>query len=368
MGFSNIDHAMMARALQHAERAHGISTPNPNVGCVIERGGKILGEGWTQQAGGNHAEIQALNDAHAHGHSTIGATAYVTLEPCSHFGRTPPCADALIKAGLARVVAALKDPNPLVAGQGLARLAGSGIETESGLLANAARESMAGFLSRMERGRPWVRVKLAASADGRTALANGESQWITGAAARRDGHRLRARACAVLTGIGTVLADDPQLNAREVGALRQPRRIVADTALRTPPDALILDKDGTWIACANTAAQSKEAEELRSRGADLLATPLDGGRIDLAALFNELGQRGINELMVEAGAALSGAVISAGLADEIVLYLAPCLMGNLARGLACLPAFASMAEIPRLHWHDVRRIGEDLRLTLRPQA
>jgi diaminohydroxyphosphoribosylaminopyrimidine deaminase/5-amino-6-(5-phosphoribosylamino)uracil reductase len=368
MSFSSLDHAMMARALQLAENARGVSTPNPNVGCVITRDGEIIGEGWTQKAGGNHAEIQALHDARERGHGTTGATAYVTLEPCSHFGRTPPCADALIASGITRVVAALTDPNPLVAGQGLARLANAGIAVESGLMESAARSSLAGFLSRMERGRPWVRVKIAASADGRTALANGQSQWITGAAARRDVHRLRAHSCGVLTGIGTVLADDPQLTARDIGSVPQPRRIVADTDLRTPTDARVLAGGSAWIACSAEALQRPAATALQSEGAVLLATPLAEGKLDLAALFDELGRRGINELMVEAGAALSGAVIAAGLADEIVLYLAPCLMGDASRALANLPGFAAMAEIPRFTFHEVRRIGEDLRLILRPQG
>lgn len=366
MPFTSLDHALMARALQLAENARGLSTPNPNVGCVLERGGEILGEGWTQKAGGNHAEIEAIASARARGHDTIGATAYVTLEPCSHFGRTPPCADALITAGIARVVAALRDPNPLVAGQGLARLANAGIAVESGLMEREARASLAGFLSRMERSRPWVRVKIAASLDGRTALANGESQWITGAAARRDVHRLRSRACAVLTGIGTVLADDPQLSARDIGSVPQPRRIVADTHLATPTDALVLAGGGTWIACSEDATSTPAATALRDEGAELIATPLIDGRLDLAALLTELGRRGINELMVEAGATLSGAFIASGLADEIVIYLAPCLMGEAARGLANLPGFTKMSEIPRYTIIDVRKISEDLRISLRP--
>nr|WP_183637855.1 bifunctional diaminohydroxyphosphoribosylaminopyrimidine deaminase/5-amino-6-(5-phosphoribosylamino)uracil reductase RibD [Niveibacterium umoris] len=354
----------MARALQLAERSRYITSPNPRVGCVIVRDGSIVGEGWTQPAGQNHAEVQALADAAARGEDVRGATAYVTLEPCSHFGRTPPCADALVRAGLARVVSAMEDPNPLVSGNGLRRLNEAGIETASGLLAGEARELNAGFVSRMTRGRPWVRVKIAASADGRTALANGQSQWITSAAARRDVHHWRASACAVLTGIGTVLADNPLLTVREVETTRQPIRIVVDARLDTPPDAAMLGCGTVWIACADDTGP--RADALRAAGAELIRCPAVDGRIDLAALMPLLGERHINELMVEAGARLSGGVISARLADEILLYLAPCLMGDTARSLATLPQIPSMADVPRMRWMDVRKMGEDLRLVLRP--
>jgi len=364
VSFSSDDHRFMARALQLAERGRYITSPNPRVGCVIVRDGRIVGEGWTQPAGQNHAEIQALNDAAARSEDVRGATAYVTLEPCSHFGRTPPCADALVRAGLGRVVSAMEDPNPLVSGNGLRRLNDAGIATASGLLANEARELNAGFVSRMTRGRPWVRVKIAASADGRTALANGQSQWITGEAARRDVHHWRASACAVLTGIGTVLADNPQLNVRHVPTTRQPKRVIVDARLDTPPTAALFDGGEVWIATANP--QGPEADALRAAGATLIASPIDGsGRVDLSLLFGELAQRGVNELMVEAGARLSGAVIATGLADEILLYLAPCLMGNDARALADLPMITTMGEIGRMRWADVRKLGEDLRLTLR---
>lgn len=363
MSFSGDDYRFMARALQLAERSRYITSPNPRVGCVIVRDGRTLGEGWTQAAGQNHAEIQALGDAASRGEDVRGATAYVTLEPCSHFGRTPPCADALVGAGLARVVSAMEDPNPLVSGKGLRRLNDAGIVTASGLLANEARELNAGFVSRMTRGRPWVRVKVAASADGRTALANGQSQWITGTAARRDVHHWRASACAVLTGIGTILADNPQLNVREVSTPRQPIRVIVDARLDTPPHAAILGSGAVWIACAGD--EGPRAQALRAAGATLLPCATAGGRIDLGALMQILGQRGINELMVEAGAQLSGAVINAGIADEVLLYLAPCLMGDTARGLASLPESLRMADVQRLRWADVRKVGDDLRLTLR---
>ncbi|QSI78300.1 bifunctional diaminohydroxyphosphoribosylaminopyrimidine deaminase/5-amino-6-(5-phosphoribosylamino)uracil reductase RibD [Niveibacterium microcysteis] len=365
MSFSSDDHRYMARALQLAERGRYITSPNPRVGCVIVRDGRIVGEGWTQPAGQNHAEIQALNDAAARGEDVRGATAYVTLEPCSHFGRTPPCADALVRAGLGRVVSAMEDPNPLVSGNGLRRLNEAGIATASGLLAGDARELNAGFVSRMTRGRPWVRVKIAASADGRTALANGQSQWITGEAARRDVHHWRASACAVLTGIGTVLADNPQLNVRHVATTRQPKRVVVDARLDTPPTAALFNGSDVWVATANP--QGPKADALRAAGATLLTCPIDAaGRVDLPALFAELAQRGVNELMVEAGARLSGAVIAAGLADEILLYLAPCLMGHDARALADLPSISAMGDVARMRWADARKLGDDLRLTLRP--
>lgn len=361
--FSTADHAWMARALQLAENGLLTTTPNPRVGCVIVRDDTLLGEGWTQPAGQNHAEIEALQDAARQGHDLRGATAYVTLEPCSHFGRTPPCADALIRAGLSRVVAAMEDPNPEVSGRGLARLAAAGIAVACGLLAEPARELNIGFVSRMTRGRPWVRIKVAATLDGGTALANGLSQWITSAAARADGHRWRARSCAVLTGIGTVLADDPQLTVRAIPTPRQPLRVVADARLDTPPTARILKGASTLIAC--TDPDSPRAAALLDAGAELLACGNAEGRIDLAALLHHLGQRGINELLVEAGATLSGAFVAAGLADEIVLYLAPALMGRFSQGLLALPEFASLADMPRGRLAEVKQLGEDVRILLR---
>lgn len=361
--FSVFDHAMMARALRLAQRGMFLTTPNPRVGCVITRGETVLGEGYTQPAGQDHAEVQALKACAAAAADTRGATAYVTLEPCSHFGRTPPCADALVKAGISRVVAAMVDPNPLVAGNGLRKLQQQGIETASGLLAAEARELNIGFVSRMERGRPWLRVKLAASIDGRTALANGVSQWITGPAARADVHRWRARSCTMLTGSGTVLADDPELTVRLVATTRQPQRIVVDSQLQTPPDAKIV-APGTLIVCAN--AESQRAAALLQRGAELLALPAADGRVDLPALLTELGRRGCNEVMVEAGAGLAGALLQSRLVDEIVLYQAPLLLGSGARGLFDVPPLSAMAQRTELRLHDLRQIGKDIRMILRP--
>ncbi len=362
MSFTADDHALMAHALRLASNGLWTTSPNPRVGCVIARDGQIIGEGWTQPAGQDHAEIQALKDAARRGNDVRGATAYVTLEPCSHHGRTPPCAEALIAAALGRVVSAIGDPNPLVAGRGLSMLREAGINTASGLLESAAHEMNIGFFTRMRLQRPWVRLKLAASLDGRTALANGESKWITGAEARRDVHLWRARACAILTGVGTVLADNPQLNVRELDTPRQPLRVIADSHLATPPDARILE-GGALISCVNTAGP--RADALRAAGAELVACPGRDDRIDLSALLAELARRGTNELMVEAGAMLAGAVLKTGVVDEIVLYVAPALMGADARGLLGLYGLTAMDEVPRLGWHDVRRIGTDLRLTLR---
>lgn len=361
--FSVFDHAMMARALRLAQRGMFITTPNPRVGCVITRGETVLGEGHTQPAGQDHAEVQALKACAAAAADTRGATAYVTLEPCSHFGRTPPCADALLRAGIGRVVAAMVDPNPLVAGNGLRKLQQQGIETAAGLLAAEARELNIGFVSRMERGRPWLRVKLAASIDGRTALANGISQWITGPAARADVHRWRARSCAMLTGSGTVLADDPELTVRLVATTRQPQRIVVDAQLQTPPEAKIV-APGTLIICANVEIQ--RAAALQQRGTELLALPAADGRIDLPALLTELGRRGCNEVMVEAGAGLAGALLQNRLVDEIVLYQAPLLLGSGARGLFEVPLLSAMAQRTELSLHDLRQIGKDIRMILRP--
>jgi len=358
--FSAADHEYMARALQLAERGLFSTSPNPRVGCVLVRDGYIVGEGWHVRAGEAHAEVHALRAA---GDAARGATAYVTLEPCSHHGRTPPCVDALVAAGIVRVVAAMADPNPLVAGQGLARLRAAGVETASGLLEHEARELNLGFVSRMTRGRPWVRLKAAASLDGKTALANGASQWITGAAARRDGHAWRARACAVLTGIGTVRDDDPQLSVRDVETARQPRRVVVDSRLETPPTARILNGGGTLIVGAGGFAD--RADRLRAAGGEVLALAAPDGRVDLLALLHELARQGVNELHVEAGAGLNGALLRAGVVDELLLYLAPALLGDAARGLFAMPALTALADKQTLRWHDVRPIGADLRVIAR---
>ena len=355
----NDDTSHMRRALRLAQRGLYTTTPNPRVGCVLVKDGVVVGEGWHERAGEPHAEVHALRAA---GEAARGATAYVTLEPCSHHGRTPPCANALIDAGVARVVAAMEDPNPRVAGSGLAALRDAGIATEVGVEAAAAAALNAGFVSRMQRGRPWVRMKIAASLDGRTALANGVSQWITGAAARRDGHRWRARACAILTGIGTVLADDPQLTVRGVRTTRQPRRIVVDRALETPPGARVLGADALIVTAS---PDEPRAAALRSRGAEVLSLPDVQGRIDLLALMAELGRREINEVHVEGGAGLNGALLDAGLVDELLVYVAPCVLGDGARGMFALPDLVALDTARRFRFTEFKRVGEDVRLLAR---
>jgi diaminohydroxyphosphoribosylaminopyrimidine deaminase / 5-amino-6-(5-phosphoribosylamino)uracil reductase len=362
MSFSAVDHGMMVRALQLAERGLWTTSPNPRVGCVLVRDGEIVGEGWHEKAGEPHAEIHALR---ATGDRARGATAYVTLEPCSHHGRTPPCAEALIAAGVSRVVAAMTDPNPLVAGQGLAMLRAAGIETASGLLESEARELNIGFVSRMTRGRPWLRLKAAASLDGKTALNNGISQWITGPDARRDGQRWRARACAIMTGIGTVRDDDPQLNVRDVETPRQPLRVVVDSRLETPLSARILQGAPVLIAGAVDNAEKKAL--LRSTGAEVLILPNAAGKVELKDLLEELARRGINEVHVEAGFKLNGSLLREGLVDELLLYLAPCLIGHDASGLFNLPALTSLDDKRLLQIRDLRQIGEDIRLIARPR-
>lgn len=352
----------MQRALQLAATSMFITTPNPRVGCVLVRDGEVIGEGATQPAGQAHAEVQALRDAQSRGVDTRGATAYVTLEPCSHHGRTPPCADALIAAGIARLVVAASDPNPLVAGGGLARLQAAGIQTDSGVLAEEARELNIGFFSRMERGLPWVRLKAAASLDGKTALHNGESQWITSAAARDDGHWWRARACAVLTGIGTVQEDDPQLNVRAVATPRQPRRIVIDSRLQIETTARVLQGGGTWIVAAK--ADAEKQARLSDLGCEVLLLPNAAGKVDLPALMRELGRRQINELHVEAGFKLNGSLIRENCVDELLLYLAPTVLGD-ARGMFDLEALESLHARRDLAFHEVERIGPDLRILAR---
>lgn len=352
----------MRRALDLAFRGLFITSPNPRVGCVIVKDRQILGEGFTQPAGQAHAEVQALRDAASRGLEVHGATAYVTLEPCSHHGRTPPCADALIQAGIARVVAALRDPNPLVAGQGLAKLAAAGIDVTCGVLEDAAHEMNIGFFSRMRRGRPWVRLKAAASLDGKTALHNGRSQWITSPAARDDGHWWRARACAIVTGIGTVIEDDPQLNVRAVATPRQPQRIVIDSRLQISPAARVLSGGGTLVVTAS--ADPGKAALLRDRGADVMVLPNARGQVDLPALMQELGKRQINELHVEAGSRLNGALIRECCVDELLLYLAPSLLGD-ARGMFDLGQIDTLEDKRALSFHEIKQIGTDLRILAR---
>ena len=368
--FSADDLGCMHHALRLAEGALYRTSPNPRVGCVIVNHGHVLGEGATEAAGLRHAEIVALDDARDRGHAVRGATVYVTLEPCAHFGRTPPCVDALVAAGVARVVAAARDPNPKVDGGGLARLAAAGIRTECGLLENAARELNLGFFSRFERGRPWVRLKAAASLDGITALPNGQSQWITGPAARADGHHWRARACAVLTGIGTVRDDDPQLTVRHVATPRQPVRVVVDSRLELPPTARLLQVEPhkVWIAHALPLEQAESrARVLRELGAQIIAMPVDAakpGKTDLHALLRELAAREIGELHVEAGARLNASLLNAGLVDELLLYLAPRLLGQGA-GIAPFGPLQAVADGLRLHGLHIEPVGEDWRVRAR---
>jgi len=352
----------MRLALELAAKGMYTTAPNPRVGCVIVKDDQIIGRGYTQPAGHAHAEVQALNDVADRGFDAEGATAYVTLEPCSHYGRTPPCADALIRAKVARVVAAMRDPNPLVAGQGLAKLQAAGIQVTSGVLEDEAHEMNIGFFKRMRRGKPWVRMKTAASLDGMTALHNGVSQWITGEQARADGHAWRARACAILTGIGTVQEDDPQLTVRAIDTPRQPRRIVVDSRLQISPHARVLQGGGSWIV----AAQSNPEKEkmLRELGHEVIMLPNADGKVDLPLLMAELGRRQINELHVEAGFKLNGSLIREECVDELLVYLAPSLLGDGQR-MFNLPALESLEQKKTLAFHELRQIGPDLRILAR---
>lgn len=361
--FTAADYGYMAQALRLAELGLFSTSPNPRVACVLVKNDIVLGQAWHQRAGESHAEALALAAA---GASARGATAYVTLEPCSHHGRTPPCAEALVVAGVTRVIAAMSDPNPLVAGRGLERLRAAGIDTACGLLEKEAQALNIGFVSRMTRGRPWLRLKAAASLDGKTALNNGESQWITGPEARQDGHRWRARACAILTGIGTVRRDDPQLNVRGIPTERQPLKVVVDSAMELTPTARLLEGAPVLLVVAREGAAATKAEALRRRGVEILVLPDTRGKVDLPALLQELARRGINELHVEAGGRLNGALLQAGLVDEILLYLAPCLIGEAASGLFVLPELLKLESKRQLAVQDLRMIGGDLRLLARP--
>lgn len=356
--FSAVDHAHMARALQLAAKGLFTTSPNPRVGCVIVKNDAVVGEGWHQRAGTPHAEIHALKAAGVAAH---GATVYVTLEPCSHHGRTPPCAQALVNAGVARVVAAMRDPNPLVAGAGIDMLTLAGIAAEVGLMETEARALNPGFISRMTRQRPWVRLKTAATLDGKTALTNGQSQWLTGEAARADVQRLRARACAILTGSGTVLTDNPRMTVRELDIGRQPLRVIVDSTLRTPARAAILP---ALVVCHRAEPAARAA--LEAGGSEVVELPGAEGRVDLAALLALLAQRGVNEVHVEAGAALNGALLAANLVDEWVAYVAPMAVGDTARGLFAMPELTALEDAARFSLADVRQLGGDLRLTLLP--
>jgi diaminohydroxyphosphoribosylaminopyrimidine deaminase/5-amino-6-(5-phosphoribosylamino)uracil reductase len=360
MSFTPDDHVFMARALRLAAKGLNTTTPNPRVGCVLVRDGVIVGEGWHEKAGSPHAEVHALQAA---GDQAKDATAYVTLEPCSHFGRTPPCADALVEAGVARVVAAMMDPNPQVSGRGLARLEAAGIATAEGLLRVEAEALNIGFVSRMTRGRPWLRLKVAASLDGKTALNNGNSQWITSPEARRDAHHWRARSCAMLTGIGTVRDDDPQLTVRDFPVTRQPLRVVVDSRLETPLNARILDGGNVLIVAAQ--ADERRVAALQQRGAEVIVLANGQGKVDLPQLLQELGRRGINEVMSEAGFKLNGSLLREGCVDELLIYQAPVLLGDKAHGMFDLAELTDLRGKHSLHITDRRLVGPDQRLLAR---
>jgi diaminohydroxyphosphoribosylaminopyrimidine deaminase / 5-amino-6-(5-phosphoribosylamino)uracil reductase len=383
---SPLDERFMRETLALAAQAVGVSEPNPRVGCVIvNKDGQVIGRGHTQEAGGPHAEVVALREAQAAGADLRGATVYVSLEPCAHHGRTPPCCDALVAAGVGRVVMALQDPNPLVAGQGAARLRAAGMEVvdwPEGPLLDEARELNIGFFSRMQRGKPWLRLKMALSLDGRSSLPDGRSQWITSEAARVDGHAWRKRAGAVLTGIGTVLADNPRLDVRLVPTLLQPRRVVVDAQLETPPDARLFEPSASLAAPAigpliytalspqNAPHNEREQQRhnlLQTRGAELCLLPdaQHPGRVDLKALLADLARRGINELHLEAGHGLNGAFVRAGLVDEYLIYLAPKLLGQ-GHGLASIGVLAGLNHAPALQFTSVQQLGPDLRILARP--
>ena len=351
----------MSLALSWAEKALFITSPNPRVGCVIINAqGVLLGAGHTQPAGQAHAEIMALQDAKQRGMDIAGAIAYVSLEPCSHQGRTGPCCEALIQAGLSRVVVAVQDPNPQVSGNGIARLRQSGMQVDVGILQDKARALNQGFFKRMTTGLPWMRLKVAASLDGQTALSNGVSQWITSAAARQDGHAWRARACALLTGIGTVLEDDPQLNVRDIDSPRQPTLVIVDSKLETPLNAKLWQTQReVWIYCAIEAADRRAA--LEAKGARVMCLPNALGKVDLRAMQQDLGQRSINEVHIEAGFKLNGSLLGDGLVDELLVYLAPMLIGN-GLGIANLGPFASLSQALKLDIQNVASVGDDIRV------
>ena len=358
--FTDADHDFMGKALALAGRGLYTTTPNPRVGCVVVRDGVVVGTGWHEKAGLPHAEVLALKDA---GDRARGAALYVNLEPCSHHGRTPPCAEAIIAAGIKRVVAAMQDPNPKVAGSGFAKLREAGMVIEHGLKENEAGELNIGFVSRMARRRPWVRMKIAASLDGRTALANGESRWITGEAARADGHRWRARACAVLTGFGTVRDDDPQLNVRGVDTPRQPLKIVVDSKFETSASARLLKEGKTLVVGA--VNEERKIAALKAAGAEVIIIPNDRGKVELFKLMEELARRELNEIHVEAGTKLNGSLFQAGVVDELLVYLAPSVIGDSGRGMFNLPEFTQLSQATALKIREIERVGADLRILAR---
>jgi diaminohydroxyphosphoribosylaminopyrimidine deaminase/5-amino-6-(5-phosphoribosylamino)uracil reductase len=358
--FSSADHAYMSQALQLAEKGLYSTSPNPRVGCVIVHDSQVVGSGWHVSAGQPHAEINALDAA---GTVARGATVYLTLEPCSHHGHTPPCVEALVRAKVAKVIIAMQDPNPLVEGKGLSLLKRSKIKVQIGLMKAEAEELNIGFVTRMRHNRPWVRMKIAASLDGKTALNNGSSQWITGEAARSDGHRFRARSCAVLTGIGTVLADDPQLTARLVETSRQPLKVIVDRRLEIPINAKILHGDGELIFTAGASEERFIA--LSNAGARPILLPDEKGNVALTKMIQTLATFEINEVLIEAGSKLNGSLIRAKLVDELVIYLAPHFIGDAAQSMLNLPELTSLSEKYKLKIQDLRMVGQDIRIIAR---
>ena len=367
--YSAVDHQFMGEALAEAQKALYLSNPNPRVGCVIVKDGAIIGRGFTQKVGAAHAEVQALADAQSKGKDSVGSTIYVTLEPCNHTGKTPPCVDALIAAKPDKIIAAMSDPNPLVAGKGLERLKAAGIEVHCGLLEEQAEELNRGFISRMTRGLPWVRLKIAASLDGKTALPDGKSQWITGPLARADGHHWRAQACAIITGVGTVKEDDPSLNVRDVVTQRQPWRIIIDSKLETPTNSKILnqlDQSGVLIVCAEleSIGNREKAKAFTERGIEVIAMANTFGKVDLPKLFSYLAkERQMNEIHIESGFKLNGSMLREDCVDELLLYYAPFLMGE-GIGMANVPTLSTLDAPNNWKVIDQSLFGPDLRLRL----
>lgn len=359
--FTALDHQYMSLALQLAAKGLYTTSPNPRVGCVLVKDNQVVGQGAHLKAGEAHAEVLALQQA---GEQAQDATAYVTLEPCSHHGRTPPCAEALLQAGISKVIVAMQDPNPLVAGRGLQLLADNGVDVADGLMQAQAEQLNLGFIKRMSQQKPYVRVKIASTLDGKTALANGESQWITGEDARQDVQRWRAQSCAMLTGVGTVLADNPRLNVR-IASSRQPMIVIVDSKLQTPLEAKVLGSKNVWIAYAIDPNQ--QAAPLKQAGANLIQLPNADGSVDLPALLAHLASLEINEVLVEAGATLAGALLDAQCVDELILYYAPKLMGNDARGMLATQALTSMSAVMDLHIADLKTIGKDIRIIAKPK-
>ena len=368
--YSVVDHQFMSEALAEAQNALYLSNPNPRVGCIIVKGGQVIGRGYTQHVGGHHAEVQALADVKSRGQDPAGSTIYITLEPCSHIGRTPPCVDALIAAKPVLVIVAMSDPNPLVGGKGLERLKAAGIEVRCGLLASEAEALNRGFISRMTRGVPWVRMKIAASLDGKTALSNGQSQWITGPLARADGHHWRAQACAILTGVGTVKEDDPTLNVRDVKTERQPWKIIVDSKLETPLNAKVLSNlqaAGVILVCASLESQESQekAKAFEAIGVEVISMANANGKVDLPKLFTYLAQeRHMNEIHVEAGFKLNGSLLREDCVDELLLYYAPFLMGE-GIGMANISSLTDLNQRQDWQMVDQAVFGPDLRLRLR---